>query len=111
MGAGVAWNMGVAGSPPVTPVHASVADLHHQRPVPEHPLSVDPGLSTAGCSNHASPNFQPSSVATLAGGQFRPIRPPNDGFFDRGHFHWRCPAGPAAAQLDGRMDGVSAELK
>ncbi|MFM8532355.1 MAG: hypothetical protein ACKOEC_01975, partial [Acidimicrobiia bacterium] len=40
------------------------------------------GLSTAGCSTHDNPNFQPSGVATLAGGQIAPIQPPNDGFFE-----------------------------
>lgn len=42
---------------------------------------VDPGLS-AECFNHENPNFQPVSVATLAGGQLAPILPPNDGFFE-----------------------------
>jgi hypothetical protein len=32
--------------------------------------------------NHANPNYRPSSIATLAGGQMAPAMPPNDGFFD-----------------------------
>ena len=32
--------------------------------------------------NHDNPNFRPSSVATLAGGQLAPAAPPNDGFFE-----------------------------
>ena len=49
---------------------------------PDIRLNVDPGVSTTACSNHEAPNFQPSSIATLAGGQLAPILPPNDGFFE-----------------------------
>jgi hypothetical protein len=41
---------------------------------------ADPGLSDP--YNLANPNFRPSSVATLAGGQMAPATPPNDGFFE-----------------------------
>ena len=39
-----------------------------------------PGIGD--CSNHAAPNFLPTGVATLAGGQLAPAIPPNDGFFE-----------------------------
>jgi hypothetical protein len=41
---------------------------------------ADPGLTDP--YNLDSPNFRPSSVATLAGGQLAPATPPNDRFFD-----------------------------
>jgi hypothetical protein len=40
---------------------------------------ADPGLIDP--YNHLNPNFRPSSIATLAGGQMAPATPPNDGFF------------------------------
>ena len=82
MGAGVAWNMGVTGSAPVAPMHSSVQVFINSGRFPNIRTNVDPGVSTAACSNHAAPNFQPSSIGTLAGGQLAPILPPNDGFFE-----------------------------
>ena len=41
---------------------------------------ADPGLIDP--YNLDNPNFRPSSVATLAGGQLAPATPPNDGFFE-----------------------------
>jgi hypothetical protein len=41
---------------------------------------ANPGIGN--CFNHASPNWQPTSVATPAGGQIAPAIPPNDGFFE-----------------------------
>ncbi len=43
-------------------------------------LDVDPGIGD--CFNHAAPNWRPTSVATLAGGQLAPALPPNDPFFE-----------------------------
>jgi hypothetical protein len=40
----------------------------------------DPGIGN--CHNHLAPDWRPTSVATLAGGQLAPALPPNDGFFD-----------------------------
>jgi hypothetical protein len=49
-------------------------------PVPTILVGADPGLVDP--FNHDSPNFRPASAATLAGGQFAPATPPNDGFFE-----------------------------
>jgi hypothetical protein len=75
MGSGVAWGM-------PTNMHASVTTYINSGRFPNIVMGQDPGVSTAGCSNHTAPNFQPSSIATLAGGQLAPIIPPNDGFFE-----------------------------
>jgi hypothetical protein len=75
MGAGVAWNI-------PTPMHASVTTYINSGRFPNIRVNQDPGVSTAACSNHEAPNFQPSSIASLAGGQIAPITPPNDGFFE-----------------------------
>jgi len=75
MGAGVAWNI-------PTPMHASVTTYINSGRFPNIRINQDPGVSTAACSNHANPNWQPSGIATLAGGQLAPIQPPNDGFFE-----------------------------
>ncbi len=90
-------------------------DLHHQRPVPEHPhaattTDAQVGLSAAGCSNHENPNFQPSGVATLAGGQVAPIQPPNDGFFEAVTFIGAVPPAPADNWMT-RMDVVPAAVR
>src|SRR5918999_1804315 len=61
MGAGVAWNM-------PTPMHASVTTYINSGRFPNIRINQDPGVPTAACSNHENPNFQPSSIATLAGG-------------------------------------------
>ena len=58
-------------------------------------------MPTAACSNQVNPNFQPTSVATLAGGQIAPITPPNDGFFDVTTFIGAVPPAPAANWMDG----------
>jgi hypothetical protein len=89
MGAGVAWGM-------PTNMHASVMTYINSGRFPNVRVGVDPGLSTAACSNHERPNFQPSSIASLAGGQLAPIQPPNDGFFDAVTFIGAVPPAPAA---------------
>jgi hypothetical protein len=88
MGAGVAWGM-------PTNMHASVMSYITNGRFPDVRLGVDPGLSTAACSNHERPNFQPSSIASLAGGQLAPIQPPNDGFFEAVTFIGAVPPAPA----------------
>jgi hypothetical protein len=75
MGAGVAWNI-------PTPMHASVMTYINSGRFPNIRINQDPGVSTTACANHVAPNFQPSSEATLAGGQLAPMMPPNDGFFE-----------------------------
>jgi hypothetical protein len=59
------------------------------------------GLSATECSNHPAPNFQPSSLATLAGGQMAPIQPPNDGFFETVTYIGAVAPAPAANWMDG----------
>jgi len=94
MGAGVAWGIR-------TPLHASVMTYVTRGTFPNIRVNVDPGLSTTGCANHANPNFQPSSVATLAGGQLTPIQPPNDGFFEPVTFIGAVPPAPQANWMSG----------
>jgi hypothetical protein len=94
MGAGVAWGM-------PTNMHASVMTYITSGRFPNVRLGVDPGLSTVACSNHANPNFQPSSIASLAGGQLAPIQPPNDGFFEVVTFIGAVPPAPAPNWMDG----------
>jgi hypothetical protein len=43
-------------------------------------LGENPGIGN--CHNHAAPDFLPTGIATLAGGQLAPATPPNDGFFE-----------------------------
>jgi hypothetical protein len=74
VGAGVIWGI-------PTPAHSSAAPFIASGRFPNVRLNVDGGL-TAGCFNHEAPDFRPSSIATLAGGQLTPIQPPNDGFFE-----------------------------
>lgn len=78
MGAGVAWGI-------PTNMHASVQTYITSGRFPNirtTATDAEVGVSTAACSNHEHPNFQPTGVATLAGGQIAPIQPPNDGFFE-----------------------------
>ena len=81
MGSGVVWNIGVTGGAAGTALHSSVSTHVNSGRFPNVRANVDPGLSTSGCAVHDAPNFQPTGVATLAGGQLAPITPPNDGFF------------------------------
>lgn len=94
MGAGVAWGM-------PTNLHASVMTYVTSGRFPNIRTGVDPGLSTTACANHESPNFQPSGVATLAGGQLAPIQPPNDGFFEPVTFIGAVPPAPEANWMAG----------
>jgi hypothetical protein len=79
LGAGVFWGLG--GAAAASPIHSSIAAFVNSGRFPNIRTNVDPGL-TSGCFNHDNPDFQPTSVATLAGGQLTPIQPPNDGFFE-----------------------------
>ena len=79
---------------PLTPLHAATVPFVNSGRFPNVRVGVDPGLS-AGCFDHANVNFQPVSVATLAGGQLAPIQPPNDGFFEPVTFIGAVPPPPA----------------
>jgi hypothetical protein len=43
-------------------------------------LGQNPGLGN--CHNHEAPDWLPTSISTLTGGQIAPAIPPNDGFFE-----------------------------
>jgi hypothetical protein len=97
MGAGVAWGM-------PTNMHASVVPFITSGRFPSVRLGVtdaEVGISTVGCSTHENPNFQPSGVATLAGGQLAPLQPPNDGFFEAVTFIGAVPPAPADNWMSG----------
>ena len=94
LGAGVAWGM-------PTNMHSSVTTYINSGRFPNIRLGVEPGVSTAACSNHANPNFQPSGIATLAGGQLAPILPPADGFFEVVTFIGAVPPAPEPNWMDG----------
>jgi hypothetical protein len=82
-----------------TPFHAATLPFVNSGRFPNVRSGVDPGV--AGCFQHDSPNFQPTSVATLAGGQLAPIQPPNDGFFEPVTFIGAVPPAPADNWLTG----------
>jgi len=97
MGAGVAWGM-------PTNMHASVATHIASGRFPNirtTATDAEVGISAAGCSVHDDPNFQPSGVATLAGGQIAPIQPPNDGFFEAVTYIGAVPPAPADNWMSG----------
>ena len=101
MGAGVIWNIGVTGGAAGTALHSSLAPYVNSGRFPDVRINVDPGVSTARCSNHEAPDFRPSGIATLAGGQMAPITPPNDGFFEVTTFIGAVPPAPAPNWMDG----------
>jgi hypothetical protein len=101
MGAGVAWNIVNPVTGASAPMHSSVTTYINSGRFPDVRLNVDPGLSTTQCANHANPNFQPSSAATIAGGQMTPIQPPNDGFFEAVTFIGAVPPPPADNWMNG----------
>jgi hypothetical protein len=95
--AGVAWGI-------PTSIHASVATFITRglfTNVRSTATDAEVGISASGCANHENPNFQPTSVATLAGGQIAPVQPPNDGFFEPVTFIGAVPPAPAANWMDG----------
>jgi hypothetical protein len=77
-----------------TPLHSTVTPFTGNGRFPNVRVNVDAGLS-ANCFNHASPDFQPTSIASLAGGQSAPIQPPHDGFFEAVTFLGAVPPAPA----------------
>jgi hypothetical protein len=87
LGAGVFWNIGT------TPIHPSLAPYVASGRFPAVRGGVDGGLSS-GCFDHTNPDFRPTSIATLAGGQLAPIQPPNDGFFEPVTFIGAVPPPP-----------------
>lgn len=92
MGAGVAWGM-------PTNMHASVMTYINSGRFPNIRTTAtdsEVGLGAAQCANHAAPSWQPSGVATLAGGQIAPIQPPNDGFFEPVTYIGGVPPAPSA---------------
>ena len=94
MDSGVVWGV-------TTNLHSSVTPFVTRGVFTDVRAGVDPGLSTTECANHPAPNFQPSSVATLAGGQLAPTQPPNDGFFEAVTYIGAVPPAPAANWMSG----------
>ena len=94
LGAGVIWGI-------PTPLHSSITPYVNSGRFPDVRTNVEPGLSTTACANHDAPNFQPSSAATLAGGQLAPILPPNDGFFEVTTYIGAVAPAPADNWMDG----------
>jgi hypothetical protein len=94
MGSGVSYGN-------LTNMHSSVTTFINNGRFPNVVVGQDGGVPTAACANQASPNFQPTSVATLAGGQLAPIQPPNDGFFEAVTFIGAVPPQPAANWMSG----------
>lgn len=97
VGAGVIWGI-------PTPAHSSITPFIASGRFPSvrtTATDAEVGISAAGCSNHENPNFQPSGVATLAGGQITPIQPPNDGFFEAVTFIGAVPPAPADNWMTG----------
>jgi hypothetical protein len=94
MDAGVVWGI-------TTNLHSSVTPFVTRGLFTDVRSGVDPGLSTTECANHAAPNFQPSGVATLAGGQIAPVQPPNDGFFEAVTYIGAVPPAPSANWMSG----------
>ena len=88
IGAGVMW--GPASAAAVAPTAQTFINSGR---FPNVRIGVDGGLS-ANCSRHDNPDFAPTSLATLAGGQMSPIQPPNDGFFDPVTFIGAVPPPP-----------------
>jgi hypothetical protein len=81
MGSGVVWGITTTGGAAGTALHSSVTPYTNSGRFPNVRANVDGGLSS-NCFRHENPDFRPTSIATLAGGQLAPIVPPNDGFFE-----------------------------
>jgi hypothetical protein len=101
MGSGVAWSIVNPTTGASAPMHSSVTTYINNGRFPNVRINEDPGLSPAQCASHENPNFQPSSTATLAGGQLAPIQPPNDGFFEPVTFIGAVPPPPADNWMTG----------
>lgn len=76
VGNGVIFNTGASGT---TYGATTTIPLFNSR-FPDIRLGQNPGIGN--CHNHEAPDFLPTGVATLAGGQVTPAVPPNDGFFE-----------------------------
>ena len=88
IGAGVMW--GPASAAAIAPTAQTF--ITNGR-FPDVRLCVDGGLS-ANCFRHDNPDFAPTSLTTLAGGQMSPIQPPHDGFFEPVTFIGAVPPPP-----------------
>jgi hypothetical protein len=88
IGAGVIW--GPASAAAIAPTAQTFINSGR---FPNVRVGVDGGLS-ANCFRHDNPDFAPTSLATLAGGQMSPIQPPNDGFFEPVTFIGAVPPPP-----------------
>jgi hypothetical protein len=95
MGAGASWGN-------LSNMHSSVTSFINSGRFPNVTLGQPAGISAAACNgSNTNPNFQPSSAATLAGGQIAPIQPPSDGFFEAVTFIGAVPPAPAANWMAG----------
>ena len=95
MGAGASWGN-------VSNMHASVTTYMNNGRFPGVVLNQPAGISAAACNGgNPNANFQPSSIATIAGGQLAPILPPIDGFFEVTTFIGALPPAPAPNWMDG----------
>ena len=87
IGAGVMW--GPASAAAIAPTAQSFINSGR---FPDVRVGVDGGLS-ANCFRHDSPDFRPTSIATLAGGQMSPILD-QDPFFEPVSFIGAVPPPP-----------------
>ena len=74
---GVIFNTGANGT---THAPATTLALANNGTFANVRLGQNPGIGD--CHNHEAPDWVPTSLATLAGGQLAPVTPPNDGFFE-----------------------------
>jgi hypothetical protein len=81
-------------------MHSSVTTFINSGRFPGITVGTPAGLSNCA-TDLTNPNFQPTSVATLAGGQIAPITPPNDGFFDVTTYIGAVAPAPAANWMAG----------
>ena len=92
IGAGAVWGIQTVGGAAGAALHSSVTPYTNSGRFP-NVRAADGGLSP-NCFRHENPDFRPTSVATLAGGQLAPIQPPNDGFFEAVTFIGAVPPPP-----------------
>ena len=74
---GAIFNTGAGGT---TYGPASTLALYSNGTFPSVRLGQSPGIGN--CHDHDAPDWRPTSISTLAGGQIAPAVPPNDGFFE-----------------------------
>jgi len=80
-------------------LHASAQGLVTSGVFTNMRVGEDAGIGD--CFNVEAPDWQPTGIATLAGGQMTPAQPPNDGFFEPVTFVGAFPPKPAAAWTAG----------